>query len=302
MGVRKAARDLMSKIIVGNTLCTIENEEDIEFLRALDKELSFKVQGAEHTKAFKGYFQGGRFIKWDGIRRILSRDLTFPYGLLERVKLFYGQHNKTLDLDNRRPGKSEAESISIYDKLVESGKTPYQYQMDALDVVKEQDCGIIRVATGGGKSLIAAMMTAQFGKSTIIYVVGKDLLHQMHKFCSSVFDDEVGIIGDGICEIRDINIASVWTVGQALGMKKSAILADSSDGEKALNPQKYIDIKAMMKLTKVHIFDECHLAACDTIQNISRNINPEHVYGMSASPWRDDGADLLIESIFGSKI
>ena len=292
----------MTKIIVGNTLCTIENEEDFKFLGALDRELSFKVQGAEHTRAFKGYFRNGQFVKWDGIRRILSRNLTFPYGLLERVKSFYIKHDKVCDIENRRPNKSQIDSVNIYDKLVEIGKKPYPYQMDALEVIKKKDCGIIRVATGGGKSLIAALMTAFFGKSTIIYVVGKDLLHQMHKFLSSIFDDEIGIIGDGLCTIKDINIVSVWTVGQALGMKKSTIIADSSDGEKSLDPQKHINIKAMMRSAKVHIFDECHLAACDTIQNISRHINPEYVYGMSASPWRDDGADMLIESIFGSKI
>lgn len=292
----------MAKIIIGNTLCTIENEDDIYFLRSLDKELSFKVQGAEHTRAFKGYYRNGQFIKWDGVKKILSRDLTFPYGLLERVKIFYQNADKELELEDRRPPKSNNNSIDIISTLEKIGKSPYPYQLDTLEAVKEKDCGIIRVATGGGKSLIAALMTSYFGKATCLYVVGKDLLHQMHRFLTQVFDQDIGIVGDGLCDIKDINIVSVWTVGQVVGMKKSEILSDVSDGEKSVDPQKYFDIQDMMKSCKVHIFDECHLAACDTIQNISRYIKPEHIYGMSASPWRDDGSDLLIESIFGHKI
>lgn len=151
-------------------------------------------------------------------------------------------------------------------------------------------------------TLIAAMQTAYFGKRAIIYVIGKDLLHQLHQFFSKIFDVPVGIIGDGQCDIQDINIASVWTVGQALGLEKSKILMDNENSEKKIDREKYISILDLMRSAKVHIFDECHLAACDTIQEISKNINPEHIYGMSASPWRDDGADMLIEGIFGSTI
>ncbi|MDP2685260.1 MAG: DEAD/DEAH box helicase family protein [bacterium] len=285
----------MSRIIVGNTLCTIEDEEDINFLRALDHELSFKIQGAEHTRMYK-------LGKWDGVRRIMSRDLTFPYGLLERVKSFYSKHNKDVEIDNRRPDKSPFMPIDIITQLTNMGREPYHYQTSTAEITKQKDCGIIRVATGGGKTLIAAIMTAQFGKKTIIYVIGKDLLYQMHVFFKDVFQRDIGIVGDGLCDIKDINIVSVWTVGQALGMKKSAIITDGTSDEKELDKNKYASILDLMKSAKVHIFDECHLAACDTIQTISRNINQEHLYGMSASPWRDDNADLLIESIFGDKI
>jgi superfamily II DNA or RNA helicase len=129
-----------------------------------------------------------------------------------------------------------------------------------------------------------------------------DLLYQIHDFFSRIFDQEIGIVGDGKCEIHDINIVSVWTIGQALGLESKKILLDTTDKEKALDKEKYKDILDLMRTAKLHVFDECHLASCDTIQQIARKINPEYVYGMSASPWRDDGLDLLIEGIFGSTI
>jgi len=292
----------MIQIIINGTKCSIKGETDTEFLKKLDNELAFKVQGAEHTRAFKGYFSHGEFVKWDGIHRILTRRLTFPYGLLSRVKSFYRKHGRPFNVEDQRNTPSPIQTIDIQKKLIEINKDPYPYQWEALEAVKNNDCGIIRAATGSGKTLVAAMMTSYFGKRTIIYVIGKDLLHQLHKFFSQIFDQEIGIIGDGLCKIRDINIASVWSVGQAVGVEKSKLLLDTADSEKKIDKNKYRKILDLMKTAKLHIFDECHLAACDTIQKISRKINPEYIYGMSASPWRDDGAGLLIEGIFGSNI
>ena len=286
---------MTAKIVAWRTQCNIIGEEDAPFLQSLDRELSFKVQGAEHTWAYK---QG----QWNGIKHILTSNLDFPYGLLERVKAFYKKHNKEYEIINERPAKTESSSIDIQSNLVAINRDPYPYQLDALEAVKRRDCGIIRMATGSGKSLVAAMMTAHFGKRAIIYVIGKDLLYQIHDFFSNIFDDEIGIVGDSKCEIRDINVVSVWTIGQALGLENRKILLDTTDKEKAIDKEKYKDILDLMRTAKVHIFDECHLASCDTIQKIASKINPEYVYGMSASPFRDDGSDLLIEGIFGSTI
>lgn len=285
-----------------NNTCTLENENDLGFLWSLDRELSFAVQGAEHTRAYKGYFdKQGKHHQWDGIYHLLNEDLSFPIGLLKRVEEFCQFNEKQVELIDTRPHKSPNASIDIIPTLKSIDKEPYLYQLEAASIVKENDHGIIRLATGGGKTIVAALMTAHLGKKTILYVIGKDLLHQTHKFFSSIFNHKIGIVGDGLCDVQDINVASVWTVGQVLGLKKTEIITDVDD-EGSVDPQKYKDIRQMLSSSKVHIFDECHLAACNTIQEIAKNINPEHIYGMSASPWRDDNADLLIECVLGKNI
>lgn len=285
----------MTKIISGRTQCAIIEEEDVPFLQALDQELSFRVQGAEHTWAFK---RG----QWDGIQHILTSTLKFPYGLLERVKRFYNKCDKEFEIVNKRPGKTQIFPIDIHDNLIAIGRDPYPYQWGAFKIVQKYDCGIIHMATGAGKTVLAAMMAAHFGKQTIIYVVGKGLLHQTHAFFEKAFDQKIGMIGDGICEIEDINIVSVWTIGQALGLEKKKVLLDSYSGEKNVDKEKYKNILDLMRTTKVHVFDECHLCSAFTFQEISKKINPEYVYGMSATPFSDEGSDLLIEGIFGSTI
>src|SRR5208282_2139653 len=217
----------MAKIVIkGNTSQIIE-EAGVEHILSLDKHLSFYVQGAEHTAAFRGFFnRAGDFVKWDGFKKLLTPTLQFATGLVERVKDFYRDNNKEFEVIDKRPAKSIGTEISILDNLKKIDKEPYPYQSEILDVIDKYDRGIIKVATGGGKSLIAALIAAKLGKKTIIYVIGKDLLYQFHDFFSIVFDEPIGIIGDGKCEIHNINIASIWTIGQAIGMKKKDILLD----------------------------------------------------------------------------
>jgi len=293
----------MAKIVILGNSCKILEEQDINFLLNLDKHLSFYVLGAEHTQAFKGYVgSDGKFTRWDGFKKLLNTNLTFATGLLDRVKKFYAAANKELEIIDSRPPKSVGEPKDVRANLEKMDIVPYDYQQHVVDNIDGYERGIIKLATGGGKSLIAALVTAHLGKKTIIYVVGKDLLYQFYKLFSQVFDEEIGLIGDGNCIIKDINIASVWTVGQALGMKKADILLDDNENEKLLGSNKYSEILKLMKSTRVHIIDECHMAACDTIQKIYKCCTPEHIYGLSGSPWRDDGADMLIESVLGGYI
>jgi len=294
----------MTQIVLKGNFCQIVGETDVNHLLALDKVLSFYVQGSEHTAAFRGYFtRSGDFVKWDGFKRLLASNGTFSAGLLDKVEEFYNDNKKVYTIVDKKPAKSVGTPKDILPNLAKIDKNPYPYQLEILDVIDKKDRGIIKVATGGGKSLIAALMAAKLGKKTIIYVIGKDLLYQFHEFFSLAFSEPIGIIGDGKCEIHDINIASVWTVGQAIGLKKKEILFDSDDDdEKDLNVSKYVEILKMMKEAKVHIIDECHMAACETIQQLYKHTAIEHFYGLSGSPWRDDGADLLVESILGQYI
>lgn len=293
----------MTKILIKGNTSQITEESDANHILALDKHLSFYVQGAEHTAAFRGFFnRDGDFVKWDGFKKLLTPTLQFATGLLERVKEFYATAGKPFEIIDKRPVKSVGQEKFILDNLKKLGKDPYPYQLEILDVIDKNDRGIIKVATGGGKSLIGGLIAAKLGKKTIIYVIGKDLLYQFHDFLSAAFDEKIGIIGDGKCEIHDINVASIWTIGQAIGMDKKNILLDSDDDEEAVSKDKYVNILKMMKATKVHIIDECHMSACETIQQIFKHSTCEHIYGLSGSPWRDDGADLLIESVLGKYI
>lgn len=306
----------MSKIIINGNSCQIQEEKDIEFLRSLDKALSFKVIGAEFSPAYKGYYTSNGFVKWDGMKRILTEKLQFPIGLLDRVLKIYKDNNKEVFVKDNRPSEIISEPIDIVSKLTSLNRTPYFYQLEVVKATEQNERGIIRAATSAGKTICSALITARFNRPTNIYVISSDLLSQFHKLYSSLFDEKIGFIGDGVCDIQRINIVSIWTAGAALGLKKSeiAIEIDSEEREekkskkdkltsKEISEQKYIDIIKCIKSAEVVLIDECHMSAATTIQKIHKtSVSARRVYGFSGTPWRDDGADLLIESVLGKYI
>jgi superfamily II DNA or RNA helicase len=293
----------LTAIVRFDNSCKIIDETDLELFEALDKELSFRLQGAEFSAAYQGYFnEAGEFVTWDGKRHLLQSNGKFPVGLLPRVQEFFAIRGKNVPIIDQRTPRESVNSIEISGNLSSIKKNPRPYQVLAVNKAVENDRGVIRLATGGGKTLVAALIAAKLGKPTIVYVIGKDLLYQLQEFFKNVFQTNIGIIGDGKCEIHDINVATVWSVGQALGLERNNSLDDSNDKEEKMDPGKFRKIKQMLLDCSVHIMDECHLAACDTVQTIARHIKAEYVYGMSASPWRDDGADLLIEAFLGQKV
>lgn len=299
----------MYNLIIESNRCRLECiKEEIDydgFLWALDKELSYNVQGAQFTRAYKGYMDPfeGKFVVWDGKSNFLDEDdLSFPSGLKQRVISFFENNNVKLNIVDKRPAISKRVPIDISATLSEKNIIPRPYQIDAMLATRENERGIIRAPTGAGKSLISVLITADIGKKTCIFVIGKDLLYQFKNQYEQYFNRPIGIIGDGHCDVKDITIATIWSVGCALGIEKNSNTDDFANDEKKVDKSKYDLIKNWLGEQKLIIFDECHMAACNTVQVIVDNLRPEHIYGMSASPWRDDGADMLIECVLGHKI
>lgn len=257
--------------------------------------LSFKIAGVEYTKAYKDG-------NWDGITYMVNSKKEFPIGLLNRTKNYLKNNNLDFTIiDNRVPVKF-ANSLDLSKRLEELEMPPRDYQVRAANIVEQSNVGIIRAATGAGKTLIAALVAAKLNKPTIVYVIGLDLLNQFHEFFSKVFDEEIGCIGNGTCNIQRINIASVWTVGKALDIQLDDLTFDDEINEEKFQESNKYKIISLLKETKVHLLDECHIATATTIRSIHKVIDPEYFYGLSGTPFREDNSDLLVEGILGPKL
>lgn len=292
----------MTEIIINNVWSRIRELKNIKIIDAIDRETSFYVQGYQFTRAFKqGYYdyKKGTFIHWDGKRHLVTRKLVFPTGLLARILDIlerYGQEYETID-QRFEPKSQKPLKIKKY--------TPRPYQQEALSVAVKHGRGIIRMATGSGKTLLASMIVAHYNMPTMIYVVGKDLLYQFHKETEKALGIKVGIIGDGQCEIRKINICSVWTAATAFDLQEAVSLDDEDWTPEVLivdSEQKKL-IKKTIESSNLAIFDEAHFLATNTIQSIFKASKKcRYLFGLSGTDWRDDGADLLLESICGRRI
>ena len=278
-------------IIYDNKKCRFITE-DLNLFKKIKKHLSYRIEGVEYTEAYKN--------GWNGITYLISDKGLFSLGLIENVKIFIKENNIEYEIEDNRLPIQINEEINISENLKKLKIIPRDYQEKIVKACIENTRGIVRLCTGSGKTLCIALITAKLNKPTIIYVIGLDLLKQFHDLFSSLFNEEIGYIGDGICNIKRINIASVWTIGRALSVKTPVDEEDIST-EKYNESHQY-KILNMLKSTKVHVIDECQVIVANTLKEIYKNIDPEIILGYSGTPYRDDGSNLLSNSILGQQI
>ena len=112
----------------------------------------------------------------------------------------------------------QSANIEIEDRRIQTGKTiplpwkkrtfdPYPYQREAVDAMKNNYRGIINLATGLGKSLIALYATQEIKKRTLIIVPGESIAKQFLEAMQAAFgDNKVALYGGGKKKTADITI------------------------------------------------------------------------------------------------
>lgn len=290
----------MITINVYNIYSQITGLTDVSIFDMLDKELSYFVQGYQFTKAFKtGWWDAKkkRWEKWDGKKHLLDRSLRFNTGLLSRVQKFLKYRNidfTTVDHRKRAPFSKKLKTKNIQSR-------PYQDRVHEA-CIKHMG-GIVKSATGSGKSIMITRLIADTNVKTIVYVIGVDLLYQMHETFEKFLGTKVGIIGDGIADIRNVNVCSVWTAASALGEKYETFDDEDRGRAEKINDANNAAIVKAIKAAEMIIFDECQFLAAQTLQTIDKaSENAGYKYGFSGTPFRDDNADLLLEAVCGEQI
>jgi superfamily II DNA or RNA helicase len=135
-------------------------------------------------------------------------------------------------------------------------------------------------------------------------------MEQAHETLSACLNEEIGMIGDGKCDIKNINVCTIQTAVRALKGKAKFKLddyrfdEDDKWDEKAIaSHDKQESIKRMIIGAKGVYFDECHHVASKTCQDIMNASKDAYWrYGGTATPYREDGDEIMIQSVFGAKI
>lgn len=279
---------------------TITKNKQINMIDMLDRELSYYEQGYQFTKAYKtGWYnrKKKKWERWDGKRHLLDKEMRFHTGLLHRVELFFKKYKIDYNIvDHRKEVK--------FKRKIKTGKIQSRpYQDKVVKACLENKGGIVKSATGSGKSVMITRLIAETNVKTIVYVIGVDLLYQMKETFEKFLGTDVGIIGDGQVDIKKINVCSVWTASSALGEKY-----ESFDDEDKVKKEKFDDknkekIVKAIRSAEMTIFDECQFLAAKTLQTINHaSESAYYKYGFSGTPFRDDNADLLLEAACGPQI
>jgi superfamily II DNA or RNA helicase len=262
-----------------NNITTRLTGVDEETERTVWKVLSFKEPGAEFSPAYKTRRrdkEGNLVQVWDGMRRLYSLPKhQFPTGLVSMVLPLLPSKPKIND--------SRLKPIQAFVPHRAKGMVLRAYQKEAVASATTSARGVVRVATGGGKSLIMADLIARKGVKTLVCVHLTPLLEQMRRSLQEALTvGQVGVIGDGFFAPRDVTVAMVQTL-HARGNHPTV--------------RRYLQSVGMV------VFDETHHLAADSMYVLSQSLPMAYYrYGFSATPWRSDGRDMLINASTGKRI
>ena len=264
----------------------------------------------EWKKEWDGYISAVCWNKQFCHCHIKKSGLHFQSGLLSKAVDFFranGVSFRRIDI------RSKTEKTNRYSMSSEFESRDYQQDLIDKIIGTQQiqgiDRGIIKAATGSGKTGIACGVIAGVGVApAVFYVPSIDLLRQakdeLERFIrQNNLGIEVGIIGGGSKDIKDINVMTIQTAVRALG----GVWVKFDDEDDTKDDTDIDDVKEnvrdLIRNSKLMICDEVQHWAAETCQIISdASSSCQYRYGLSATPYRDQGDDILIHGCFGKTI
>lgn len=209
--------------------------------------------------------------------------VTFPKGLHSRITSFLRYFRFTSYKEYNELSKPEPEldlSLNV---------TPRPYQQKACSMIVNGDIpnrATLVMATGAGKTILSAAITAQIKVPTIFYTYSLDLLEQTVRVYEEVLGTKIGKVGGRNFSIEPITVASIQTVYSSLG----------KTDKRATKLFEYLSN------VKAQFIDEGHMLGADTIYAVSTLADPYYSYALTATPFREDGKEIFIEAATGPAV
>lgn len=168
-------------------------------------------------------------------------------------------------------------------------------QIPAADALLENENGVLSATTAFGKTVIAAYLIGQRKVNTLVLVHTQALLNQWKKALSEFL------------EINEV----LPELSKKRGRKKERSLIGQLGGAKD-NLSGFVDIAIMQSLISgdevrelvkdygMVIVDECHHVSAVSFERVLKEVNAKYVYGLTATPARQDGHQPIIHMQCGS--
>ncbi len=173
--------------------------------------------------------------------------------------------------------------------------TLYPEQQLAVDAMLVQDTGMLSAATAFGKTAVGAYMIAERKVNTLILVHNREIMknwvEDLQKFLDIQEECPEYVTPKGRHKRRKSVIGTLYAAHDSItGIIDVAMV--SSLGKPG-------EISDIVKNYGMVIMDECHHGAALTIEAVLREISAKYVYGLTATPKRDDGLEQKVNMQFG---
>lgn len=279
------------KIIVHNTYSQIFGNLDSKVINKIHNKLSYELPGAYFISQYNPY----------GSMKYLFSKRTYasPTGLIHFVREILEKENVAYTIIDSREQPSPSNPLILH------GDPLRDYQQYALNEAVKKQRGILKIATGGGKTNIIAALTAALNVPTLILIHKKDVFYQIIERLEGMIQQPIGRVGDGLCQTEKFTVGMIQTISRlyepATKKKKRRKKEEKVDDE--IIQTKGDIIRQLVETSECVITDECHHVPSDSFWDIHKKTKKAYYkFGFSASPWREDGADLLIEAAHARKI
>lgn len=169
-----------------------------------------------------------------------------------------------------------------------SGRLRKEQQL-AADAMLQHEIGILSATTAFGKTVVASYLIAARKVNTLILVHSSALLQQWQKSLSEflVFEDELP--EQPKKRGRQKKLSHIGQLGATKNTLNNivdiAIMQSVVSGDEG---------KEFVKDYGMVIVDECHHVSAFTFEKILREVNAKYVYGLTATPKRQDGHQPII--------
>ena len=307
--VREHLRDLLDRggrvrIVTGDYLDATDPDALVD-LMDLGGNLQLRVFEAGntsfHPKAYIFYdrddqgtaFVGSSNLTWPALQggvewnyRVLraNADRGFAEVASAFDDLFVHPQTRPVDLDwidayrERRGTVSFQRVVEVIEESPEPPPTPHSIQQEALAALKAtrevgNEAGLVVLATGLGKTWLAAFDSASEDFRRVLFVAHREeiLAQAMQTFRRIRPRARLGLYtGKEKSPDADVLFASIQTLGRTYHL-----------GQFAREQFEYI------------VVDEFHHAAARTYRRLIEHFTPRFLLGLTATPERMDGGDLL---------
>lgn len=207
--------------------------------------------------------------------------LGFYYGLLKTLNDYAEYKKIPINIKTIDHRIVNGEKVKMPEQFL-NGIKLRDYQKEAVQKFLEKKIGILEIGTGGGKTLCAAECIRRLGYKTLFVVDKIELLKQTKKRMQDALGIEIGQLGGGVEEFKDVTVATIQTLIKNV---------------KDINYIKYF------KSVRFVIFDETHKVAARSYVKIGRMLSgADYRLGISGTAFRDDGNDMMINAVTGYKL
>jgi superfamily II DNA or RNA helicase len=153
-------------------------------------------------------------------------------------------------------------------------RTPFPHQIEGVDTWWQQGGrGVVVLPTGTGKSYLAHLAIARAARPALVLVPTIDLLNQWFAELTAAFNVPVGLLGGGYFDLQPLTVSTY----------------DSA----------FLHLERWGNRYGLLVCDECHHLPGPSFQMSAIGCIAPYRLGLTATPERADGQDILFPDLLG---